>query len=189
MRDVNFVFCRLIWEKSGPPFPFHMPRTRWHDLYLCPEPGAPFGRKGRAVEGAWKQLAERGTNGLLLMDGDVVIDPLDFAGMLTAIAQAPELVHVAPARLWPASTQQDSWTWAHWADGHGQTQHWTDTPDRFSFNFTYLPRKLIVRAMQHKPPLNTWQFPNVDQRMSQVAKECGIKAKVVPNCWPKHLHY
>lgn len=124
---------------------------------------------------------------MLLLDGDVAIDPLDYVAMCAAIDAEPLMVHTGAARLWPSSTTKESWSWAHWQEGHGLTQDWTDTPDRFSFCFTYLPRQLLWRASQ--AGLAKWQFPNVDLRMAETAKACGIKARVVPNCYPKHLHY
>lgn len=194
----RFIFCRIIWEHQVEALPhFRMPGARWFDLHLTPEPGAPFGRKGRALDAAWRQLYEPGTAGMLLLDGDVAIDPLDFAAMQAAIGADPASVHVAPVRLWPQSTQQGDWSWAHWDEGHGLSQDWSDTPERWSFNFTYVPAKVLNTASsagilvspRKRLRLAEWRFPTVDMKMNKVAADCGIKAKIVPDCFPKHLHY
>lgn len=194
----RFVFCRLVVDHQAEALHhFRMPGARWFDLRIGPEPGAPLGRKGRVLDTAWRQLRERGTAGMLLLDGDVAIDPLDFAAMQAAIGADPGIVHVAPARLWPQSTQQDGWAWAHWDEGHGMSQEWSAAPDRWSFNFTYIPAKVINTASstgieigpRKRLKLAEWVFPTVDMKMNQVAKNCGVPARIVEDCFPKHLHY
>lgn len=194
----RFIFCRLIWDHQVEALRhFRMPGARWFDLHMGPEPGAPLGRKGRVLDAAWRQLRERETAGLLLLDGDVAIDPLDFAAMQAAIGNDPGGVHVAPVRLWPQSTQREDWSWAHWDEGHGLTQQWSDTPGRWSFNFTYVPRAVMNAASsrgieagpRRRLKLAAWEFPTVDMNMNKVAKDCGIKAKIVEDCHPKHMHY
>ena len=194
----RFVFCRLIWDHQVESLRhFRMPGARWFDLHMGPEPGAPLGRKGRVLDAAWRQLRERDAMGMLILDGDVAIDPLDFAAMQSAIASDPLGVHVAPVRLWPQSTQQDNWAWAHWDEGHAMTQVSSDTPDRWSFCFTYVPRKVLNTASadgvmvgpRKRLRLAEWQFPTVDMKMNEVARNCGIKARIVSDCYPKHMHY
>jgi hypothetical protein len=179
------VFVRVNWDHTAGPF--HMPGTRWFDLHVGPEPGYPFGRRGLALEGAWRQLGNRECAGMVVMDSDVMIDPLDWASMLEAVGAAPRLVHVAPVRLWPASTQRESWVWGHWDRGGGPSQELVTEPTRWSFGFTYLPRELLTRARQ--AGMKDWTFPNVDMRMAACARRWNIKAKMVENCHPKHLHY
>lgn len=184
----EFVFLRVSWEGQREKLEhFRMPGTRWFDLVVKAEPGAPFGRKGAQMEAAWQQLRANSCAGMLVLDGDVAVDPLDYAAMGEAIGAEPRLVHVGAMRLWPQTTQKSSWVWGHWDEGHGLTQDWSATPDRWSFGFTYIPRRVLDQAA--KDGWKRWQFPNVDKSMNAVAKRCGITAKVVPNCFPKHLHY
>jgi hypothetical protein len=195
---VRFVFARLIWDHQVEALAhFRMPGCRWFDLHIGPEPGAPMGRKGRVLAAAWQQLHEPQTAGMLLLDGDVAIDPLDMAAMQAAIGGDPLAVHVAPVRLWPQSTQQPDWSWAHWDEGQGLSQEWSSTPDRWSFNFTYVPAKVLNTAItegiaagpRKRLKMPEWTFPTVDMKLNQVAQECGVKAKVVEDCHPKHMHY
>lgn len=181
----SFIFCRLIWDRRA--LPFRMPGTRHHDLHLAPSADAPFGRKGKAMLAAWKQLREPDCAGLLVLDGDVAVDVGDYAAMGEAIAADPGTVHVGPAKLWPQSTMKETWSWAHWDEGHGLTQDWTDTPDRWSFCFTYMPRQLLRYA--ELEGMARWQFPNVDKNMNAVALRHRVPARVVPGCYPKHMHY
>lgn len=180
----EIVFIRLNWDRTGAPF--RMPGARWFDCHYGPEPGAPFGRKGAAIADAWQQLAPRQAAGLLVMDTDIAIDPYDYAAMLAAVDARPRLVHVGPVRLWPASLGGTSWAWGHWAGDGGPTQQWTDAPDRWTFGFTYLPRALLEAAA---PQMREWRYPGVDMKLSTVAKQRRIKSVIVPDCFPKHMHY
>lgn len=182
----EIVFTRLNWDRTGAPF--RMPGARWFDLHYGPEPGAPFGRKGAAIADGWAQLAGGRCAGMLVMDTDVVIDPLDYAAMLGAVSAAPERVHVGPVRLWRASLGCDTWVWGHWA-GRGPSQEWTDTPDHWTYGFTYLPRALLEAANRASPPMREWVFPGVDMKLCSVAKRRRIKAETVRDCHPKHMHY
>jgi hypothetical protein len=182
---MEHVFVRVNWDKTAPEF--RMPGTRWFDLHVGPEPGWPFGRKGLALDGAWRQLRSRGCAGMLVLDGDVAVDPLDYAAMGGAIHADPRAVHVGPVRLWPASTMRESWAWGHWRTGAGPGQEWCEEPDRWTFGFTFLPRRLLHAA--GREGLRDWAFPGVDLRMAATAKKWGIPARVVPGCYPKHMHY
>lgn len=175
---------RTVW--NGDAIPFSMPGIRHFDLHLAPEPGYPFGRKGLALLGAWRQLRTDQCSGMLIQDGDVVVDPLDVAAMLETVRGRPELVWTAPVRLWPASTQRTSWVWGHWAAA-GPTQQPEPNPTFFSFCYTYLPRRVIDQAA--RMGLDKWTFPGVDKRMSQAAQAARVPVRVVDGCTPKHLHY
>lgn len=179
------VFVRVVWDRSA--LPFRMPGTRWFDLHVGPEPGAPFGRKGKAIAAAWRQLATPAAAGMLLLDGDTAVDPADYVAMMDAVEAEPGAVHVAPVRLWPASTQRESWVWGHWENGAGPGQQLEARPDRFTFGFTYLPRRLL--ALAAAAGLARWEFPGVDMRMSQTAARHRIPARLVDGCHPKHMHY
>ena len=182
---MQLVFVRVNWNNTAFPG-FGMPGTRWFDLHLVPEPGYPYGRKGLALEGAWRQLGGAGKCGMLVLDGDVAIDPLDYAAMGEAIALEPEVIHVGPIRLWPASTMKESWTWGHWC-GDERGQDYCPEPDRWTFGFTYLPARLLELA--RAAGMRRWTFPDVDTRMAAVARQNSLVARPVAGCHPKHLHY
>jgi hypothetical protein len=96
-------------------------------------------------------------------------------------------VHIAPAKLWPVSKGDVSgWAWAHCKDGNF-THMPTPDPDFFSFNFTYIPRRVIDLSV--KAGLKNWRFPQVDRMVSRTARLAGVKMNVVDACQPKHLHY
>lgn len=185
MSESRVVFVRVNWEDTG--LAYRIPGIRYFELTVAPEPGYPFGRKGLQLAGAWRQLSTAACSGMVLLDGDVAADPCDIAAMLDAVHGAPDVVHVAPVRIWPASTQRQSWAWGHWRDGQGPSQDWTDTPDRFSFGFTYLPRQVLARAV--RAGLRSWTFPDVDTKMAAQAREAGVPVRIVPDCYPKHMHF
>jgi hypothetical protein len=159
--------------------------SRFYNLAVAPEPDYPFGRKGLALASAWRQLATAENAGMLLLDGDVVIDPEDYGAMRAAIHVAPDIVHVAPVRLWPTSTKRKDWVWGHWTKE--ASQELEDDAWWFTFSFTYLPLALIERAI--KEGLRTWRYPTCDRRVCEEAQAMAMKVHVVPNCWPKHTNY
>lgn len=175
---------RVVWH--GDAVPFTMPGVRSFDLHIGPEPGYPYGRKGLALLGAWNQLQTAQCTGMVVMDGDIAVDPFDVAAMLGTVGTYPDTVWTAPVKLWPASTQRESWVWGHW-DDRGPGQDPCPEPTFFSFGLTYLPRKVIRHAT--RMGLAKWTFPGVDRRMSLAAQAAGVPIRVVDGCQPKHLHY
>lgn len=156
---------------------------------VAPGPGAPAGMKGREILGAWRQLSQPDFAGMLLLDGDVAIDPVDHVAMLAAIDAEPGAVHTAPVRIWPASTRRRAWVWGHWRDLQAKQGDPFDCPDPdfFTFCYTYLPRQLIDAAAA--AGLDSWHYPHVDSKMAAAAARRRIPVRLVPGCWPKHLHY
>lgn len=162
----------------------------YRDLQIVPDPGHPFGRKGLALARGWQLLGKGRATGMIILDGDVAIDPLDEVAMARAIKQAPHAVQIAPARLWPKSSGRPGWIWGHWgpsgehSDIDPYLRHVTEQVTRFSFCYTYLPAALLELA-----DLPRWTFPYVDQEISRAAVKRGIARELVRDCWPKHLHY
>jgi hypothetical protein len=181
---VAVILCvRVDWDRTALPLPASL---RYHHLHVDPEPGFPFGRKGRQLAAAWEHLSGPEFDGMLIMDGDVLIDPADHSAMMAAIDAQPALVHTAPVRIWPASTKRPGWVWSHWAEGASQDidRHGVKW---FSFCYTYLPAALITRSL--RAGLASWQYPGVDSQVSRTAAAAGIGVDVVRGCWPKHLHW
>lgn len=178
----EIVCVRMNWNGTAIPLPA---ARHFYDMHVGPVPDYPFGRKGLVISSAWRQLSARHHAGLLILDGDVAIDPADYGAMLAAVHEAPQLVHVAPVRIWPVSTKREAWTWAHWTEAPSQRLELR--PRYFSFCFTYLPRMLLVQA--DRDGLKRWTYPGVDMRMSETAQRNGIGARVVTGCWPKHMNY
>lgn len=172
---------QVDWDRTAITLPI-----RYHRLHVDPEPGHPFGRKGRQLAAAWGQLAGPEFDGMLILDGDVAIDPADHAAMMTAIDARPGIVHTAPVRIWPASTKRPGWVWSHWP---GQASQELETAGIrwFSFCYTYLPRALITRSL--RAGLRGWHYPGVDTKVCEQAQAAGISVNVVGGCWPKHLHW
>ena len=177
----DIVCVRLDWDRTAIPLRL----GRFHDLHVAPEPGWPFGRKGLALAGAWRQLATPAAAGMLLLDGDVAADPADRDAMLAAIDAEPEAVHAAPVRLWPVSTHLPRWVWGHGRGGYGTED--TDDPDTFTFCFTFLPRALISGCL--RAGLAEWAYPHVDRNTCEQARALGIPVRVVRDAYPVHLNF
>jgi hypothetical protein len=178
----HVVMVRLDWDRTAPP------RICPRGFYAChvdPEPGHPFGRKGLQLAAAWDTLAGPAVAGMVILDGDVAIDPQDLAAMLAAIELEPGAVHVAPVRLWPASTKQARWVWGHGRGGFSRDD--PDDPDTYGFSFTYLPRRLVEACI--RAGLHEWAYPHVDARARQVSQRMGLAVRVVRAASPKHLNY
>lgn len=174
------VCVRVVWNHQALP----KAPSAFRDIHIGPEPGAPFGRKGQALAGAWRQLGKK-ADGMLILDADVAVDPADFRTMMHAIGEEPDVAHTAPVRIWPVSTHRAGWVWAHWDKKASQE---LDYEARyFSFCFTYLPRRLITAAVRRG--LNGWEFPSVDSSVSATARAAGIPCRVVWTCRPVHMHY
>ena len=148
-------------------------------------PGTRWGGRGLAMAGAWNQLGG-GCEGMLCLDGDVAIDPIDHDAMFDAIDVEPTAVHIAPVKLWPVSTHLDGWVWGHGVNSRFSAKD-PSRPDCFTFCYTYLPRRLIESCI--KAGLEEWMYPGVDKHVSRVAREIGISIRVVRSCQPKHLNY
>jgi hypothetical protein len=183
MQPVSVILIRVDWDRTA----IQLGRLpgRWHTLHLGPEPGYPFGRKGLALISAWTQIQMANEAGIVILDGDVAIDPVDYRAMMRAITAEPSAVHVAPARLWPKSTQWAGWTWAHHR-GEPSQEDCAD-PTVFSFCFTYLPRRLLDACRQ--AGMAKWAFPVCDSKVTEVAVRMKIPVRVVAGASPKHLHY
>lgn len=181
----EIVCVRSVWDHTGLPAP-RFPGVRLHELHYGPEPGWPFGRRGLALATAWQQL-EQGAAGMLVIDADVAFDPCDMKAMLEAVKLEPGAVHLAPIRLWPASTMRSSWVWGHHSGMPGQLLEVLEDPTAWTFSFTYLPRRLIEAC--DRAGWSRWTFPAVDTRVAGVAAAVDIPVRVVPDCWPKHCHF
>ena len=181
MRRV--VLVRLDWDHTA--LPQRTGPLGFYTLHVDPEPGHPFGRKGLALAAAWAQLATPEAAGLVILDGDVAIDPQDLAVMLAAVEVSPDVVHVGPVRLWPVSTKKDRWTWGHGTGTFSRDD--PDEPDVWGLSFTYLPRPAVDAAV--RAGLHNWRYPHVDVRIRQTARKAGITARTLRGATPKHLNY
>jgi hypothetical protein len=181
----QIICVRLDWNHNAIPLRI---ASRYHTLHYGPEPAHPFGRRGLAMAGAWHQLTNPAIAGMLVLDGDVAIDPHDHHHMLTAIDTDPDsTVHTAPVILWPTSTRLTDWVWGHGTGGRF-SQHDTDEHlDMFTFSFTYLPRKLLDACIT--AGLDTWTYPGVDTKFCDEARALGMPVHIVRSARPKHLNY
>jgi hypothetical protein len=194
-RNLNYVLMVTLAWKGEVPVKRH-PSFTVYDIE--PEPGWPVGRKGLLLASLWKNLSQSNSDGIFICDADVAIDQADMDAMINAVCHYPEVVHVAPVKLWPRATGLPAWVWGHRrpVTAPGATnqeimaawQEDIEDPTMFSFNFTYLPRRLIEGAV--KSGLKDWIYPHVDENMSKLAQELGIPVRVVRNgCSPRHMHY
>lgn len=137
----------------------------------------------------WQALRAMDYPGVIWMDPDIAIDPLDAENMADSIDLEPDSVHVAPHRLWPASTGRQEWVWGHglWGDNAPVMTQIISTPvEWFAMGFTYTPRRLLNIAFSHLP---FWEYGMVDMGLSRLAREYDIPARLVLDCRPKHLHF
>jgi len=179
----GMLVCQVNWNHTA--IPLHLPAVRLHTIHVGPEPAHPFGRKGLALASAWEQLRTPSSIGMLILDGDVVIDPHDLLMMFRAVTAEPDAVHAAPARLWPKSTMRAAWVWSVF-DGT-PTQELPEHPTNTSFCCTFLPKRLIDRCIRYG--LKKQRFPGVDTFVSAQAVSAGIPIRIVRDAAPKHLHY
>ena len=184
------VCVRVTWNGSAPPLPplwwrdgDYIYRAKFFPIDVHPTIDDPVGRKGYALARAWQTL--RGdTDGMLILDGDVIIDPTHLAAMMGCIDSDPGCVWTAPVKIWPVSTHRRDWVWAHWETK--ASQEIDEHPRWFSFCFTYLPRPLIDAAI--RSGLRSWVYPKVDSNVARAAQRMGITARTVP-CFPIHTHW
>ncbi|HEY1673352.1 MAG TPA: hypothetical protein VGG50_11600 [Streptosporangiaceae bacterium] len=203
-------------ETSQPPAPLNdliAARLGWRGAYdgrtlsqfreydFGPEPGWPFGRKGLLLASIWEQLSKPGTPGMVINDGDCVLEPWDWSALAYSVATERDAVWTAPVRLYPAATNFPDWVWGHrrrLADGTPpdvcikEWQQDISDPQMFTFNLTYLPRKLVEAAIksEHNGGLKNWRYPRVDWSFWEIAETLEIPVRVVRyGCAPRHLHF
>jgi hypothetical protein len=184
--DGNCLFVRFNWNHSALPFTMHYPYVTFKDIHLSPSDEFPTGRKGLALASYWDHLGNGrdAYTGILILDGDVTIDPEDLRLMIAAIDEHPDWVHTAPVKLWVMTQNGYKWFWSHSNDG--LTQECEFKPRYFSFCFTYLPRELLYAAS--RMGLRQWIYPFVDESVSMVAEKLEIPVSIIPAA-PKHVHY
>lgn len=182
------LICRVIWDPHPVRFPLRIHGAVIREVHIAPETAWPAGRKGLVLESAWKQLGTDAV-GMLLLDGDVVIDPHDLLMMMTAIVSEPAAVHTAATRIWPVSKGDiPGWVWSHWSGKPTQDLGKASAgPDFFSFGFTYIPRAVMDAAI--RSGLRSKVFPHVDQHVSATAVKAGVPIRIVRDCMPKHMNY
>lgn len=186
-REAGSILClRLDW--AGTATPFAPPRGLFNHVRMEPSSEFPFGRKGLCLAGAWAQITKHLPNvlGMLLLDGDVALDPYDAQAMMVAAMVEPTAVHTAPVKLWPASTKRDDWTWGHWSLKPSQRLE-VDGVRWFSTCLTFLPRQLVAGCL--KAGLRSWTYPGVDARIAEQAQRMEIPVRVVLDVRPVHLNY
>lgn len=191
---LNLICVKVLWEGSTPVQSMAGP---FHDVLVRREAEYPKGRKGLTLARAWEQMQTEQDAGLLLVDGDVVIDPVDLTAMIGHVASDRASVWTAPVKLWPNSTHMSSWVWGHRKPPPpGATQDevmrlWQadiEDPLWFTFCFTYLPRALVELAINSG--MSTWCYPNVDKNMHELAARAGFGVRVVRgDCHPKHINF
>lgn len=190
---VNLICVKVAWRGqtvASLEQPFHL-------IEVNPEPAHPKGRKGLVLASAWRQMANDKDVGMLIVDGDVVIEPTDLSTMIGHVLSDVRAVWTAPTRLWPRSTHLPSWVWGHRreplpdASPEDTMRLWqtdVDDPDWFTFCFTFLPRRLVEAAVADG--LKDWHYPYVDLNMHRLAKRVGVPVRVVRgDCNPKHVNF
>lgn len=181
----QIVCVRMNWNHTAMALPI---ASKFFTLEVNPEPAHPFGRKGLALAGAWNQLAGPNIAGMLILDGDVAIDPLDHQHMLKAIDAEPHnVVHTAPVLLWPASTHLNTWVWGHGPNSRYSQEDTDEGLDMFTFCYTYLPRRLMQSCLDNG--LTEWAYPGVDKKFCNQARAINMPVRIVRDARPKHLNY
>jgi hypothetical protein len=185
--DRTALFARFNWDHTAFP---RLPRFPWitfKDIHISPSAEYPTGQKGLALERYWTgQNPNNDHVGLLIMDGDVIVDPLDVRFMLDAIENDPSRVYTAPIKLWITADNKmgAEWRWSHQNDD-GMSQDIIQYPRYFSFGFTWLPADLLDACVAGG--LHRYIYPYVDAFVSDIAFKLDIQSTVIYNCEPKHL--
>ena len=178
---------QVVWDRTG--LPLYGPWAEWfRPLHIGPEPGAPFGRKGRALADAWTQVSPVGCDGLWLLDGDCAVDPIDFTAMITAINSDKDTIWTGDVVLWPTATKSPCPRPGLWhTDDPYQP---VEVGNRFTFCCTWLPVRVVKACLSEMP---SWRYGQagggVDVRVAKKAEKLGVQARLVPHCRPKHLNY
>ena len=181
---VPFVYARFTWEGHGGNVPQPpIAGSPMREIRYGPTDDHPLGRRGLVMLRTWEGLSNGNTLGMIVQDGDVLIDPHDYLMMLTCIHMEPAAVITAPAKLW-RKPDEEGWVWAHWKEK--ASQEIEPDPDFFCFNFTYLPRALLKAAAVAN--MRSWTFPSVDTQMARVARREKIPIRVA-DCQPKHMNF
>jgi hypothetical protein len=182
--DGNCLFARFNWDHSALPFTMHYPYVTFKDIHILPSAEHPTGQKGLALASYWKEQGLDKYTGIVILDGDVVIDPEDFRVMSEAIDARPDIVHTAAVKLWVTTDHGYDWFWSH---SNGRlTKELILEPTYFSFCFSYLPGGLLYSAM--RMGVRDIVYPFVDEFVSVAATQLEIPVNVIP-CEPKHVHY
>jgi hypothetical protein len=190
---MGVVCLRVCW--NGTQIPLRL-ASAFYEVNITPSAEYPFGQRGKYMVRAWQMLnsgpvtygqeSYRPADGMLLLDGDVAIDPWDLEVMVDAVREDNQVVHVAPMKLWPVSTRAESWVWAY-----GENEFRGIEPDGpvnlFTFGFTYLPKLLIHKCIY--AGMEEWVYPDVDTNVCMTAMKAKIPVNVVYACQPKHCNY
>lgn len=180
----NCLFVRFNWDHQALPYDPSQVGVTFKDIHLQPTPAFPVGRKGLALVSYWEQMQRmRPYLGILIMDGDVALDPLDIHIMRIYIGESPDAVVTAPIRLW----YEGEWFWSHRGAANLLNTEEPDEIHFFSFGFTYIPAALIETAGD--AGLHSESYPYVDEFVSKVAMKMGLKIILAEGCTPKHLHF
>lgn len=193
-QSINLICVKLVWDG----YSIASMTTPFHKIRIDPETEHPKGRKGLVIANAWRQMHGPTDAGMVILDGDVAVEPTDLQAMIGHVITDREAVWVAPAKIWPKSTHLPSWVWGHRKpapDGMSPEkiiQYWQqdiDDPEWFTFCFTYLPKSLLEAAI-NKHGMKKWHYPNVDKNMHEIATELGYRVRVVRgDCHPKHINF
>jgi hypothetical protein len=177
--STNVMSVRFSWlTPSALPDPGH-----FFEVVMTAEPEYPHGRRGMWMSRCWDYGRANGADGLLCLDGDTAVDPVDVAVMCAAIEEDAESVHTAPVRLYPPYGE---WIWAHGRDYYTQ-ECVTEGINLFGFAFTWLPGSLLDDCVD--AGLEGWRFPLVNKKVSGVAREASYRVSLVPEVWPAHLNW
>lgn len=180
----SVLFCRFNWEHSALPYNPSIKDVTFKDIHLSATPAFPVGRKGLALISYWEQMQRmRPYIGMVLMDGDVAIDPLDVRIMQICIMESPKAVLTAPIRLWYGG----DWYWSHRGADNELDKFDPDAISFFSFGFTFLPKALLDKAAE--TGIASECYPYVDEFMSNLAMTMGLEIKLADGCTPKHMHF
>lgn len=174
----NIASVRFSWQKpSVLPDP-----GRFFEVVMTGSPEYPHGRRGMWMSRCWEYAREHGADGMLCLDGDTAVDPVDVAVMGSAIDEDDKAVHTTPVRLYPP---YGDWFWAHGHDEYTQ-ECVTEGINLFGFAFTYLPGGLLDACTE--AGLEEWIFPLVNKRVSSVARKLRLRVNLVPMS-PTHLNW
>lgn len=137
----------------------------------------------------WCGLAAAQLPGILWVDPDVAADPDDLEAMGQAVAAYPGWVHTGMVKLWPISTGHQDWIWSHRGGTLGcptVTQDETVPVSYIAMGFLWTPSVLLDAAF---PRYRTWEYPEIDVGLSELAQALAIPMAQVLACRPKHLHF
>jgi hypothetical protein len=145
---------------------------------------------GERLRDSWRDWPDQ--YGLVVLEHDIAVPKETWDELAAEIIEFPRWVIAAWYRLYPVSTGLPMPVWAHRIAMQGQPSEFRcgdfpplERPASFGLGCTFLPARLLDALPDD---LGQWDYPVLDTRLSELARELGVGIRTVPTP-VVHLHY